>query len=162
MNKFLRLGCSLLMGVSFFFLAACDDDNTTRNDPEPELSGKVFYQFSSPGSEILKIIDVRVTYAAALGKDTTVSILSVPWEETIDIKAPFIAKIKVSFSKKENLKLTQEKYAINIDTGIGYTLSSGISNSFNVDGTNYLERAKVENYINHLVQRNIEMTDTIR
>ncbi|WP_163271653.1 hypothetical protein [Dysgonomonas sp. 511] len=104
MKKIILL--SLLI-LSFF---SCSSDD--------ELTGRVTYKIVKPESvvsrpenitvEFTDFFDVSVTYKDASGKMITENQVTLPWEKSFTVVAPYTANAKMSVSLKAGVTLTNE------------------------------------------------------
>lgn len=144
------LKCLVIMFLAIAVVSCGDDDDHTVKVPDPDpvpVTADVVYKIGDM-YDAFSLLDVKVTYMNGEGKEVTETVEAASWQKSIHVNTlPFTAKIVVSYAKKENFTLTEDKYRLGRGIGISYQTSQNKFGDSSVFSFNEVPKDKVEPFL---------------
>lgn len=131
-----KIALGLFMCIALICFNACGDDSDPDPAPTPEkVTATVTYKYTCQ-ADVLLLADIAITYTGADGKEVTEAVKESPWEKKITkVEVPFVANLKIVYTRKTDVTLDKETYKLGDGHGINYQTTNGSSSLGSTEAT---------------------------
>ena len=143
MKKVTFLLATLLIGG--MMLTGCKKNNDPTPDPEPTPTTiKVVYRVDNTNGNLVMsdCFRLNVTYTNANGQEVTENGLELPWSKSVEVTAPFHAKMQ------GELVYNEEELPEHVVYGKRYGIGAYSNGSLSIEMVGSMGSASKENFIN--------------